>query len=114
MEVWGGRSRALLAGMIGAAANFGYLFVGVISLSLGSFQYRLAKLGVPEEWVAWRLLMVCGALPALLTFFIRLWVPESERWENEKQRGATSSWAGRDLLAVLAGVCVCVALLFVW
>src|SRR5438128_3418102 len=24
MEVWGGRSRALLAGLIGAAANFGY------------------------------------------------------------------------------------------
>ena len=36
MEVWGGRSRALLAGVIGAAANFGYLLVAVISLGLGS------------------------------------------------------------------------------
>jgi hypothetical protein len=58
--------------------------------------------------------MVCGALPAILTFFIRLCVPESSRWEHERARGATSSWAGRDLLAVLAGVAVCAGLLGVW
>ena len=37
--------------------------------------------------------MVCGALPALLTFFIRLFVPESQSWQEEKLRGSTSSWA---------------------
>jgi hypothetical protein len=64
--------------------------------------------------VEWRLLMVCGALPALLTFFVRLFVPESQSWEKEQQSGKTSSWAGRDLLAVLAGVGVCCGLLAVW
>jgi hypothetical protein len=58
--------------------------------------------------------MVCGALPAILTFFVRLFVPESQDWQKEQQRGKTSSWAGRDLLAVLAGVAVCCALLAVW
>ena len=114
MEVWGGRSRALLAGLIGAAANFGYMFVAVLSLGLGSVRASLAAMDLPPQWIEWRLLTVCGALPALLTFFIRLAVPESDRWEKEKERGATSSWAGRDLLAVLGGVVICALLLGVW
>src|SRR5262245_22016910 len=100
MEVWEGRSRALLAGLIGAAANCGYLLVALLSLGLGSLRHWLSEWGLPGGWVEWRLLMVCGALPALLTFFIRLFVPESSRWEHERQRGATSYWAGVDLLAV--------------
>ena len=84
MEVWHGRSRALLAGMIGAAANFGYLFVAMLSFGLGSLRASLAALNLPENWVEWRLLMVCGALPAVLTFFIRQFVPESESWERER------------------------------
>ena len=40
-----------------------------------------------------------GAVPALLTLFIRFFVPESRRWEKERSRGATSHWANRDLLA---------------
>jgi MFS family permease len=114
MEVWGGQSRALLAGLIGAAANGGYLLVAVLSLGLGSVRSLLDDMGLSPSWIEWRLLMVCGALPALLTFFIRLFVPESQSWEKEQQRGKTSSWAGRDLLAVLAGVAVCCALLAVW
>jgi MFS family permease len=114
MEVWGGRSRALLAGLIGSAGNVGYLLVALLSLGLGSVRDSLAGLGLPPNWVEWRLLMVCGALPALLTFFVRLFVPESHSWEKERQRGKTSAWAGRDLLAVLAGACVCGLLLLVW
>jgi MFS family permease len=114
MEVWGGRSRALLAGLIGAAANVGYMLVALLSVSLGSFRSTLYSWGMAQSWVEWRLLMVCAALPALLTFFIRLWVPESQSWERERRRGATSSWATRDLLAVLAGVGVCAGLLAVW
>jgi MFS transporter, SHS family, sialic acid transporter len=114
MEVWGGRSRALLAGLIGAAANVGYMLVSILSLGLGGLTARLRDMGLSDEWVNWRLLTVCGALPALLTFFIRLMVPESERWEREKARGATSSWASSDLLAVLGGVGICTLLLFVW
>ncbi len=114
MEVWGGRSRALLAGLIGAAANVGYLLVALLSLGLGSVRSLLAEAGLSKGWIEWRLLMVCGALPALLTFFVRLFVPESQSWEKEQQSGKTSSWVGRDLLAVLAGVGVCCGLLAVW
>lgn len=114
MEVWQGRSRALLAGLIGAAANLGYLIVALLSIGLGSVRSGLETLGLSGSWVEWRLLMVCGALPAVLTFFIRLLVPESGAWEHERQRGATSSWAGRDLLAVFAGVGICAGLLVLW
>ena len=114
MEVWKGQSRAVLAGVIGAAANAGYLLVGVISIALGTLREQFRDLGLPDSWVQWRLLMLCGALPALLTFFIRLFVPESESWEKEKATGRTSAWATSDLLAVLLGVGICGGLLTVW
>jgi MFS family permease len=114
MEVWQGQSRAFLAGVIGAAANAGYLLVALLSLGLGSIQATLTDLGLSDQWVRWRLLMVCGALPALLTLFIRLFVPESESWLRERNRGATSAWATRDLLSVLLGVALCFGLMAIW
>jgi MFS family permease len=106
MEVWPNRSRAFMAGLIGAAANVGYLLVGAASLTLGALP--LQDLG---SWAAdalghpsWRFMMILGTAPALLTFFIRLFVPESHRWEEEQSRGATSGWAARDLLGVAGGV----------
>src|SRR5205823_11698722 len=81
MEVWGGRSRALLAGLIGAAANVGYMLVALLNFGLGSFRSTLSSWGLSDSWREWRLLMVCGALPALLTFFVRLFVPESQSRE---------------------------------
>lgn len=114
MEVWQGRSRALLAGVIGAAANAGYLFVPMLSLSFEALQEQLTGLGLSQQWVSWRLLLVCGALPAVLTVFIRMFVPESESWQKENQRGKTSSWSSVDLLAVLVGVGACILLLIVW
>jgi MFS transporter, SHS family, sialic acid transporter len=56
--------------------------------------------------------MISGAFPAILIFFIRLFVPESEKWEHERARGATSHWANLDLIGVLLG-CVA-ALVIVW
>ncbi len=41
--------------------------------------------------------------PTLLTFFIRLFVPESHKWEQERGEGNTSNWATIDLLGVLVG-----------
>jgi len=87
------------------------MLVGVIGIGLVSLRGWLGSLGLSDEWRDWRLLMVCGALPAILTFFIRLFVPESESWEKEKERGATNSWASRDLLTVLIGVAACGGLL---
>jgi len=114
MEVWPNRSRALMAGLIGAAANVGYLLVGLFGLVLaqvlGDLQQGLIALGLPTPWVdwlvrnqGWRVLMILGAAPALLTFLIRLFVPESDRWQHENDQGRTSHWAARDLLGVLLG-----------
>jgi MFS family permease len=93
MEVWPNQSRAWLAGFIGFAANCGYMLIAAVSLSLQSI---LGEAG-------WRLLMFCGAVPALLTVLIQLYVPESQRWQQEKSRGATSHWRSIDLLGVLIG-----------
>jgi MFS family permease len=125
MEIWPNRSRALMAGLIGAAANVGYVLIAILglfmSLVLGQLREGLFGLGLsPEsvEWLAghsgWRLLMLTGALPALLTFFIRMFVPESERWQNEHARGTTSHWATRDLLAVGVGAAAAIGIVCLW
>jgi MFS transporter, SHS family, sialic acid transporter len=58
--------------------------------------------------------MLFGAVPALLTVLIRLFVPESKRWQKEKSRGSTSHWASRDLLGVLVGAGGGLAIIFLW
>jgi MFS family permease len=125
MEIWPNRSRAFLAGLIGAAANVGYLLVGVLALGLerilDSVPSWLRSVGLAESIVApltahsgWRLLLLCGAAPAVLTFFIRIFVPESSRWEQERQRGTTSHWAGKDLLGVGVGGLCAVLIIYLW
>lgn len=124
-ELWPDRSRALLAGMIGAAANVGFLFVALISLGLVSFIHSLGNVllsvGLSQAAVerllhgdGWRLLMIVGALPALLVFFIRLLVPESSKWQAAHERGATSCWATRDLLGVLWGAMGATGVVCLW
>jgi MFS transporter, SHS family, sialic acid transporter len=114
MELWPNASRAWLAGWIGAFGNFGYTLVGGIALGLsqigGSLSDGLTSLGVPAEWRAaltahnnWRLLMLVGAVPALLTFLIRIFVPESDKWTDSKNAGKASHWSERDLIGVLVG-----------
>jgi MFS transporter, SHS family, sialic acid transporter len=68
MESWPEMRRPLLAGAIGAAANLGYVIIALIGIGWK----------ITDD--SWRWVMLVGAAPALLTFFIRLWVPESERW----------------------------------
>lgn len=125
MEIWPNKSRALLAGLIGAAANVGFLIVAVFALVLGRFIQSaggwLAATGLPADWVemlvanqGWRLLMLLGAAPAVLTFFIRLMVPESEKWLHQQKQGATSNWAARDLLAVFVGALGALLIVYVW
>jgi MFS family permease len=112
MEVWPNRSRAFMAGLIGAAANVGFLLVGFVGLALSQWidnlQASLVSMGYSAEQAqallgttGWRLIMVLGTLPALLTFFIRMFVPESPKWEKERASGSTSHWATKDLLAVV-------------
>ena len=65
MEVWGDRSRALLAGLIGAAANVGYVLVALLSLGIGQLKATLGEWNLPPDWIEWRLLMLMGVLPAV-------------------------------------------------
>lgn len=126
-EIWPDRSRAFLAGLIGAAANVGYLVIGVVggSIQHGIQQVRhwLLYINLSEDWVdhliseknrGWRLLMMLGALPALLTFFIRWYVPESAKWEKERGKGATSHWATQDLFSVLIGAIAACGIIYLW
>ena len=125
MEVWPNRSRALMAGLIGAAANAGYLLVGIIGIGLTAMlaqcEMSLSNLGLPESTVkmlvsnkGWRLMMMLGTLPAALTFFFRIFVPESGKWEREKGRGGTSHWVTSDLLGVLIGAIGPSLIVWVW
>lgn len=75
MEIWPRRHHPLLAGVIGAASNVGFALIAV------------AGLFWPVRPDSWRWVMLAGAVPALLVFFIRLWVPESERWRAAVRRG---------------------------
>ena len=124
-EIWPNKSRALIAGLIGAAANVGFLLVGLLSIGLhqfiGGVEALLLGIGMPTAMVSrllansgWRFLMISGALPALLVFFIRLFVPESKKWEHEKARGATSHWSNGDLLGVSVGCLASIAIIWSW
>jgi MFS family permease len=125
MEIWPNRSRAWLAGLIGAAANVGYLLIAVLKLGLAfvlaELIVGLSNLGVSSEtidWLTrnqgWRILMMFGAAPAILTFLIRLFVPESEKWSHEQARGGTSHWAAVDLLGVLLGASGPALIVWLW
>jgi MFS family permease len=124
-EIWPNKSRALIAGLIGAAANLGFLTVGLLSIGLHSFIATIESLllgtGISASVVSsllansgWRFLMISGALPALLIFFIRLFVPESRKWEHEKARGATSHWSNGDLTGVTLGCLASIAIIWSW
>ena len=62
----------------------------------------------------WRLLTLFGALPALLTLLIQLFVPESHRWAAERRKGSTSHWQTVDLLGVLVDATAAVGLIALW
>lgn len=111
MEVWPTALRPYLAAIIGMVGNLGYLLVALVSMVLTST--------IPDGSRSWRPLMYVGLAPALLTFFIRLFVPESEKWKQAVAR-APKSRVGelfaaplgrRTLLAILL---IGVALLGTW
>ncbi len=78
MESWPEKWRPLLAGLIGAAANCGYVLIAVIGIYF------------PIKDDSWRWVMLIGAAPAALTFLIRLFVPESDRWMHAVAKKKTA------------------------
>ncbi len=124
-ELWTRGNRALVAGAIGAAANIGYLLVALLSLGMNTFidtmRAWLLAVGASDDlagWLldhqAWRFLMLSGALPAGIIFLIRLFVPESDKWEEEKAAGKTSHWSTPDLNGVLIGAVVALFVIWAW
>jgi len=73
METWPNAKRPLLAGVLGAAANVGFLLASILGLLAGG--------------LGWRVLLLFGLFPSVLAFLIRLAVKEPERWKQAKQRG---------------------------
>jgi len=76
MESWPRDRRPILAGVIGAAANVGFVLIAVLGM-----YFKVTQ-------TSWRWVMLAGAVPALLTFFIQVFVPESERWKESTRQGA--------------------------
>jgi len=85
MECWPAKHRPLLSGIIGAAANVGFLLISAVAWAF------------PITPDAWRWVMIVGALPALLTFFIRLFVPESERWKSCVEKATEPQQPAREI-----------------
>ena len=108
MEVWDAKHRPMLAGLIGAASNVGFVMVGVIG----------ALFPITES--SWRWVVLIGASPALLTFIIQIFVPESHKWqESQKQKPSRplSELFGSKVMTTRALLAICfasVALLGTW
>ena len=80
MECWPERTRPLLAGLIGAAGNCGYVLAGVLATAV-------KQAGVPIGGGGWRWILAACVVPAVLTFFLRAFVPESEKWQEAAASG---------------------------
>lgn len=76
-EAWPSVSRPALAGLIGAAANVGFLILGLIML------YH------PITRESWRWVLLLGGTPVVLGAFVLAFVPESPQWLAEKQAPAS-------------------------
>ncbi len=107
MEVWPERHRPMLAGVIGAAANIGFVLIGLVA-----FRFHVTRDN-------WRFVLLVGALPAVLTFFVRMFVPESERWKHAAagpvRQPLREVLSGRYLRPTLLATAFCgIALIGTW
>jgi MFS transporter, SHS family, sialic acid transporter len=107
MEIWPSDKRPLMAACIGAAANLGYCLIAGISIF-----FHITN---------WRIIMAIGAAPALITFGIRLFVPESEKWQaaqattQQKQSPLQQIFAPQQRRNTILGICYAgIALLVTW
>jgi MFS family permease len=67
-EAWPDASRPLLSGLLGAAANVGFVLLGVVGYYF------------PITHESWRWVLLVGTTPGLLGVVILAAVPESPRW----------------------------------
>jgi len=107
MEAWPRDKRPLLAGLIGAASNVGFVLIAVLGVC-----FEISR-------ESWRWVMIAGAAPALLAFGIQWLVPESERWK--KAMGGRAAKPVREIFSgqmlkptLLAVTFASVALIGTW
>lgn len=90
-EAFPSASRPLLAGLLGTAANFGFVLLGVIGYCF------------PITGSDWRWVLLVGASPAVIGLWILTAVPESARWQAAraagKSGGATAAQASGSPVA---------------
>src|SRR5438477_560613 len=130
-----GKWMALLAAFLGWM--FDGLEIGLFPLAARPAMVELLGPGTPQapapitQWIIvvparwftkegnWRFLLLLGAMPAFLTFFIRLFVPESEKWKHAaanapKARVRDIFAPGLSRLTILGACLAGVALLGTW
>lgn len=81
-EAWPNASRPFLAGLLGTAANFGFVLLGAIAL---------VWLITPESW---RWVPLVGTAPLLLGLWSLWGVPESPRWLAGRAAAVASAARG--------------------
>ena len=86
MESWPNTTRPLLAGLLGGAANVGFLIAALLTKWLSNHSQVAGMAN-------WRIALMMGFLPALLTLFVRLFVKESEKFTQAKEAGQKSRFA---------------------
>jgi len=91
MEAWPERHRSKMAAAIGMAANLGMVLVGCMAMAY------------PADAASWRTHFLIGASPAILTLLIRLFVPESEKWERSAAREAAAAQPARSKVGEVFG-----------
>jgi len=112
MESWSAHARPVLAGLIGAAANVGIMLSALLVRGVEAA-------GVSIAAGNWRYVLGACALPALLTFFIRMFVPESEKWQAASKSGPKPRmgeiFSGSLWKRTLPGALICgLALMGTW
>lgn len=103
-EAWPGASRPLLAGIMGTAANFGFVLLGVIGYTFAITNDH------------WRWVLLVGASPLCIGLFILYAVPESGRWLESQTKGQSTGLHGQSpvvevfrppiLYRTLLGICL--------
>ncbi len=88
-EAWPNASRPFLAGLLGAAANVGFVLLGAIGYAF------------PIEQESWRWAFLVAASPCIIGVLILLCVPESPRWLASRAQANEAKASASPLRAVL-------------
>jgi len=87
-ETWPERTRARALVVMQMSFAFGFFLAAVLNLIVGP--------------IGWRFVLAAGVAPALITLFIRRFVPEPERWVAARRQRGASDTVTATFLAIFA------------